>query len=146
MGVRVRVPSAVQFFFVFLYKTHNMSDTSKVIIFDLDIHQSASKNEFERYDASLTTISHFLFQKSIGSWTGRESCIGTPEDGYIRTNYWTVLEEHNIDAKKEIERIISNFNLGKFTRLKVSDTIDLKEDFKSELESEKELKWSWIKN
>lgn len=117
----------------------------KVANIDLDIHKNATTDEWERYDAALTTISYLLFKDSIGTWGGRETCMGIPEDGWLRTNYWFVLESGLDKAKQEIERIIRNFNLSKFTKLTIGEPSESKTDYKTKFKKEESMKWSWYK-
>ncbi|MHA7863338.1 hypothetical protein [Flagellimonas marinaquae] len=123
-----------------------MDNYEKVVNIDLELHNDAAANDRERYDAALPIISLRLFKKNMGSWMGRETSAIVPEDGYILSNYWYVLESCMQKAKKEIEEVVQNFNLGKFTRITVSHPVDYGEDFKLELEETKTLEWFWDKN
>ncbi|MBW8242470.1 hypothetical protein K1F50_06625 [Muricauda oceani] len=122
-----------------------MDTFEKIVNIDLELHTSASDNEKERYDAVLPIISLRLFQKNMGSWGGRETCIGVPEDGYVLVNYWYVLESCAKNAKEQIEQVIQNFDLSAFTRLSVSDALETGEDFKKELEETETLEWCWVR-
>lgn len=117
----------------------------KIVSIDLEIHKDASADEWERYDASLTTITYQLFKNEIGTWGGRETCMTEPEDGFMRSNYWYVLESGISKAEEEIKRIIDNFNLKDFTNLKISRPIDTATDYKTMFETKSTLNWSWTK-
>lgn len=122
-----------------------MDTYEKVVNIDLELHHSANNNEKERYDAALPIISLRLFKNNMGAWMGRETCAVVPEDGFVLCNYWYVLESCTEKAKKEIEEVVQNFNLDKFTRLTISHPVDYGEDFKMELEETKTLEWFWDK-
>lgn len=113
---------------------------------DLEIHKAANSSDWERYDAALPMISLRLFQNNLGTWGGRETCLGEPVDGFVKTNYWFVLESGVEKAKEEMERIIENFNLGSFTRLTIGDAVTSENDFKKELEETESLEWVWIRD
>ncbi len=45
-------------------------------------------------------VSNSFFKDNIGEWGGRETCMGEPEDGFVHTNYFFVLESGiKIDSK-----------------------------------------------
>ena len=117
----------------------------KIVNIDLEIHKDATSDEWERYDAVLPVITYHVFKENIGGWGGRETCMGEPGDGYIRTNYWRVLESGVDKAKEQIERIIKNFNLSDFINLRIGDSINSETDYKTKFKKEKTLEWSWNK-
>ncbi len=123
-----------------------MTGYEKIVNIDLEIHKSATTNDWERYDAALPMISLRLFQKNLGAWGGRETYIGDSPDGYIKTNYWFVLESGVEKAKEQMERIIENFSLGSFTRLIIGDAVPSENDFKQELEETESLEWVWVRD
>ncbi|WP_418497745.1 hypothetical protein [Flagellimonas sp.] len=123
-----------------------MNGYEKIVNIDLEIHKAANTNDWERYDAALPIISLRLFQKNLGAWGGRETYFGNSEDGYVKTNYWFVLESCVEKAKEQMERIIENFNLGSYTRLMVGEAFPSENDFKKELEETESLEWVWIRD
>ncbi|WP_108422372.1 hypothetical protein [Flagellimonas amoyensis] len=120
-----------------------MNGYEKIVNIDLEIHKVANTADWERYDAALPIISLRLFQKNLGAWGGRETYLGKSADGFIKTNYWFVLESCVEKAREQIEGIIKNFNLGGFTRLIVGDAVPSEHDFKKELEEAESLEWVW---
>ncbi|WP_318343843.1 hypothetical protein [Flagellimonas baculiformis] len=123
-----------------------MNGHEKIVNIDLEIHKTANTNDWERYDAALPIISLRLFQNNLGAWGGRETYFGESEDGYVKTNYWFVLESGVEKAKEQIEGIIKNFNLGSFTRLIIGDAVPSENDFKQELEETESLEWVWVRD
>ena len=117
----------------------------KIVNIDLEIHKNATSDELERYDGVLPIITYQMFKNEIGTWGGRETCMSEPEDGFVRTNYWYVLESGLEKAKQEIERIVKNFNLQNFTNLKIGNPIDSETDYKTKFKKSKSLDWSWSK-
>jgi ribosomal protein L16 Arg81 hydroxylase len=114
----------------------------KIVNIDLDIHKDATSDDLERYDAALPIISYNLLKENIGDWGGRETSLKGNDD-YVRTNYWFVIESGLEKAQKEIKRIVENFSLSKITKLRISSPQKSNADYKTQLENNKELSWSW---
>lgn len=116
----------------------------KIVNIDLEIHHEVNSDEWERYEAVLPIISLALLREQIGLYGGRETCLGIPDEGYIQSNYWYVLETRVEIAKKELERIISNFELREFTRLKIGKPAESDTDFEADIKKETSLKWNFV--
>lgn len=123
-----------------------MTGYEKIVNIDLEIHKSANTNDWERYDAALPMISLRLFQNNIGAWGGRETYMRESVDGFVKTNYWFVLESGVEKAKEHIEGVIKNFNLGSFTKLTLGEAVPSEDDFKKELEETASLEWVWVRD
>jgi len=117
----------------------------KIVNIDLEVHEKATSDEQERYDAALYTISALLFMNESGTWGGVETVIKGNNGGYWRTNYWYVLESKVKKTKEEIVRIITNFSLQEFTRLSISKPVVSEDDFKAAIKKEKRFIWELYK-
>lgn len=117
----------------------------KTISVSFFIHSKASDEEMERYHAAVTVFGISLFTKEIGDWCGRETSILEPEDGFYGCNIYYVLESRIEDAKKEIERIITNFNIQSFTKIETGEPIESEKDYNKLLKKKKSFEWAWIK-
>lgn len=113
----------------------------KIVNIDFWIREKAKSEDWERYNALLFSYGEYLFQNKIGTWGGRETAMGKPDDGLVRTNYYYVLEKGTNKAVTELKRMIKNFRLTAVTKVQVGKPIESKTDYKSKFEKEKEFAW-----
>lgn len=122
----------------------------KKCFIDFHLLGNQSTENWKRYEAVLIAFGNYLFQNNIGTWSGRETSLSkknTKKDTLTRTNFWIILESGKEKAEEELKRLVKNFRVSSFTKIKIGNTFEQQknEDFSKFLKKQKNFTWIYYR-